>query len=481
MKFSIEENKFVEQDVDPDLLAVSGEDKNLSWKELEATAALFERKLRSLGLKSGQAVGILGHKQGDYLAAICACIKLGCPYIPMDDIYPKERISKILYIADVFCQINLETNTIETSFMGNLLHEYPKADDLIYIIFTSGSTGDPKGVQISRESVLSMLQWMEEDFFLPKETIFMNQAPFSFDLSVYEIMYTLNFGKTLILNSREQIKNYQSFLGRLQENKVNTWVSTPSFAWSQCIAENFNSNFLPAIEYFLFCGEILPKKLVKKLKLLFPTARIFNTYGPTEATVATTLVEITEEILNKYETLPIGYPKKGTLVYIDKDNQICIVGANVMKGYLNRQDLNETKMFTQGGLRGFKTGDLGAIKDDLLFCQGRMDDQIKLHGYRIELSEIDHALTKINGIKVATTLPIKRGEDVSRIVSFIKFDVQSSLTFSHFKEDLNRSLPTYMIPTEFFIIDELPMSSNHKIDRKKLLEIYQSNSLKKWS
>lgn len=176
MRFSIEEKNFIELDINPEQLAVVGADKTLSWKELAASASLYEKKLLSLGLKSGQAVGILGHKQADYMAVVCACIKMGCPYIPMDDIYPKERVSKILYIADVFCQINLETNVIETSFMGNLLNEFPKADDLIYIIFTSGSTGDPKGVQISRESVLSMLKWMHEDFGLPEKTVFMNQA-----------------------------------------------------------------------------------------------------------------------------------------------------------------------------------------------------------------------------------------------------------------------------------------------------------------
>lgn len=478
MRFSIAEKKFQEEEINPNQLAVAGADKNLTWKELKETALQYEKKLLSLGLTSGKAVGIYGHKQADYLAVICACIKMGCPYVPMDDIYPVERVSKIQYIADIFCQVNLETKTIETSFMGDLLNEYPKAEDLIYIIFTSGSTGDPKGVQISTESVLSMLKWMHEDFNLPSDSVFMNQAPFSFDLSVYEVMYFLNFGKSIILNSREQIAD-SHFFPRLKEFKTNVWVSTPSFAWSQTLNEAFNETYLTEMKYFLFCGEVLPVKLVKKLMSLFPNAKILNTYGPTEATVATTLVEITEEMLTKYDSLPVGYPKKNTRVYVDNEGQICIIGDNVMKGYLNRQDLNLSKMFIENGQRGFRTGDLGYEKDGLLFCNGRMDDQIKLHGYRIELSEIEHTLTKTSLVKEAACIAIKRGNEVQRIVAFLKLEDRST-DFETFKKNIHNSIPYYMIPSEFFLIEEFPKSVNHKVDRKKLSEIYQERKIIKW-
>ena len=474
MRFSIKQGVFIEKDINPSQLAVVGESKSLTWAELEQSSLAYESKLKDLGIKAGDLVTILGHKQADYIAVVCACIKLGCPYIPMDDIYPKERIARIMDIAKPFCLVNVETNSIEKSSV----HTPNRLLDLIYIIFTSGSTGDPKGVQISRDSAVSMVTWMHEDFGMPSKPVFMNQAPFSFDLSVYELMYTLNYGATMVLNSRDQILML-NFFDRLKENNVNTWVSTPSFAWSQCINEKFSSAFLPDLKFFLFCGEILPIKLVKKLNSLFPNATILNTYGPTEATVATTLIPVTPEIVAKYEYLPIGYPKKGSRVYIDEAGQICIVGDNVMNGYFNSPHLNEAKMFMSEGFRGFKTGDLGYEKDGLLFCTGRMDDQIKLHGYRIELAEIDQALMKIASIKDAAVVPIKRGPDVLRIVAFLRLE-NENCSFAECKEQIQKVLPYYMVPSEFFVIGELPLSTNHKVDRSKLLAMYTDKTVKKW-
>ncbi len=481
MKFSIKEKKFLEHDTAPDLLAVSDENCDITWHELSVRTSHYETQLKALGIKSGQAVAILGHKQVDYIAAICACIAMGCPYIPLDDIYPKDRILKILSISQASCLIDLKLKKIDTAFINWPIKEFSPEDDLIYIIFTSGSTGDPKGVQISRESVLSLLRWMQEDFQLPTNAVFMSQAPFSFDLSVYETMYFLTYGKSIILNSRDTIAQKSTFISRLKAKNINTWVSTPSFAWMQTTSEEFNQEFLPTVECFLFCGENLTLKLVKKLRLLFPKARILNTYGPTEATVATTIIEINDEIIAKYDPLPVGYPKKGTEVYTDENNEICIVGDNVMSGYLNREDLNSSKMFIKNELRGFKTGDQGRLADGMLFFQGRLDDQIKLHGYRIELSEIDFALATACGVKEAASIPIKRGEEVIRLIAFIKLDEKDTTTFDVFKDHIKQKLPSYMVPSEFILLKEFPMSNNHKIDRKKLKEIYQNEEVVKWN
>lgn len=479
MRFSIDQRKFIDSAKGSSQKAVVGADKVLTWSELEANALEFESKLIKSGAMPGDLVVIFGHKQSAYISAICACIKRGCPYIPIDDIYPQERVSKILEISAANFLINIESEAIE-----RIVHKehadsrVSLSEDLVYIIFTSGSTGDPKGVQISKENIVSMLNWMHEDFALPLDTVFMNQAPFSFDLSVYELMYFLNYGKTIILNSRQEIGS-PDFFDRLRKHKINVWVSTPSFAWSQCINENFNSNHLDELKYFLFCGEVLTVKLVKKLKSLFPQAVIMNTYGPTEATVATTMIEITSEIVAKYESLPIGYPKKGSQVYPDDTGQICIVGDNVMVGYLNAPELNAVKMFTSNGLRGFKTGDLGFVQDDLLFCKGRMDDQIKLHGYRIELSEIDQALLKVNHVKEAAVIPVERGGEVIRLAAFLKL-VDHHISHLELKNEIQKSLPYYMVPSEYFLLDELPLSPNHKVDRKRLKAMYSDKVIKKW-
>lgn len=480
MKFSINERCFVELEISPDLLAVAGQETTLTWKQLAQRTQFYADQLVQLGVRSGNVVGIYGHKQADYMAVICACMTLKCAYIPLDTIYPEDRVNRIINIANAFCLVDLDQGVINKNQEYNQQQKL-SFEDVIYIIFTSGSTGDPKGVQISKESVLSLLNWMHEDFSLPTPTVFMNQAPFSFDLSVYELMYTLHFGQTVVLNSREQIKNSSEFLSRLKLYKANTWVSTPSFAWSQCIIEDFCSQYLSEMQCFLFCGEVLPVKLAKKLKQLFSSSRVLNTYGPTEATVATTLVEITEEIMQKYSALPVGYPKKKSQVYVNNESEICVVGDNVMLGYLNRTDLNQDKMFLSEGHRGFKTGDIGYFQDGLLFCQGRMDDQIKLHGYRIELSEVEHVISSVAGVKEASVVPIRRGHEVIRLVAFLKIDLKNrDLSFGAFKNEAEKKLPSYMLPSEFIIVDHFPVSVNHKIDRKKLLEIYQNDPIQRW-
>lgn len=165
---------------------------------------------------------------------------------------------------------------------------------------------------------------------------------------------------------------------------------------------HFNTGGLPSLKVFLFCGEPLPRPLALKSRERFPRAVVINTYGPTEATVATTWVVIDDAVLASAQALPIGQAKPDSLVYVDQGD-ICIVGDHVMRGYLNRPDLNVTRMFGHfDGRRGFRTGDLGEQGvDGLLYCRGRMDDQIKLNGYRIELSEVDAALGALPGVSAA--------------------------------------------------------------------------------
>ena len=172
---------------------------------------------------------------------------------------------------------------------------------------------------------------------------------------------------------------------------------------------------------FLFCGEPLPAALAKKLRQRFPDAAILNTYGPTEATVATTWIEITDVVLAQHDPLPVGHAKPDCELLVT-DGEICIVGDHVMRGYLNRADLNEQKLFVHAdGRRGFRTGDLGQMEEGgLLFCRGRMDDQIKLNGYRIELAEIDEALHGLPGAEGGACAVLRRPDGTAvRLIGFV--------------------------------------------------------------
>jgi D-alanine--poly(phosphoribitol) ligase subunit 1 len=305
----------------------------------------------------------------------------------------------------------------------------------------------------------------------------MNQAPFSFDLSIYEVFAFLGIGGTIVLNSREQTADPEGYLTRLGRERISVWISTPSFARQQLLSKQFDGTHLPDLKVFLFCGEVLPHSLVKRLRERFPLAQVLNTYGPTEATVATTWMFIDDDILAKFDPLPVGRAKPDSVVRIAGSGEIEILGPHVMLGYLNRPELNDEKLFEESGQRGFRTGDVGEMGEDgLLFCRGRRDDQIKLNGYRIELQEIDKALQRLPGVSGSAVVPLRRPDGaVARLVAYVTMPSHTAPA-TDWKERLAASLPPYMVPSELLLAADLPVSTNGKIDRKALEQSYLAQS-----
>ncbi|AIT26646.1 D-alanine--poly(phosphoribitol) ligase [Bordetella holmesii] len=477
MRFDLSTFEFVASERDPQALAVVGADGQLSWAELEQAAAAWVERARARNITADVPVVVYGHKQTGFFVAMVGALMLGAPFVPVDTIYPAERLRRIVEIVGAGTVYDAAADRFEPGAAQ------PRALDeksLAYVIFTSGSTGDPKGVQIGRESVALLGQWMST-FGLGDAPVFMNQAPFSFDLSMYEVFGTLALGGTCVLSAREQIAAPADWYTRLAAHGIRCWVSTPSFAHQQLVNRDFSPATLPALDTFLFCGEPLTVALAKKLRQRFPLARIINTYGPTEATVATTAIVVDDAVIAAHDPLPIGYAKPDSRVYVE-EGELCIVGDHVMRGYLNRPDLNETKCFRAAdGRRGFRTGDLGEQGEGgLLFCRGRMDDQIKLNGYRIELSEIDAALHGLTGVRGGACAVLRRPDGTAvRLIGFLDVDVSAPAyagadVQADWKRLLAERLPPYMVPTEWVLCPSLPVSNNHKTDRKKLLEIYAS-------
>ena len=475
MRFDLKTFQFVDSARAPDALAVIGADRSLSWAQLRAEAEAWAAQAREYGVAPDVPVAIYGHKEAAFFVAMVGALLIGAPFVPVDTIYPPQRLRRIVEIVRAAAIYDAATQGFEPGDGVELAER-----GLAYVMFTSGSTGDPKGVQIGRESVGLLGDWMLGSFGLGEAPVFMNQAPFSFDLSMYEVFATLAAGGTCVLNSREQIGAAATWMGRLAQNGVTVWVSTPSFAHQQLANRDFSPATLPTLRTFLFCGEPLPAALAKKLRQRFPDAAILNTYGPTEATVATTWIAITDAVLAAHDALPVGHAKPACELRV-QDGEICIIGDHVMRGYLNRQDLNEAKLFVaEDGRRGFRTGDLGQLDaDGLLFCRGRMDDQIKLNGYRIELAEIDEALHGLPGVQGGACAVLRRPDGTAvRLIGFVAGLAQADASLldqdalSGWKERLARRLPPYMVPSELVSCAALPMSNNHKIDRKKLLDIY---------
>lgn len=494
MRYDFEQLKFADTERNADKLAVAGSDVDYTWGELQQKVYQLQTLFLELEIPKGHPVIIYGHKEALYPAAMLACIHAGITYIPMDKIYPKERIAHIMQVTGSQVVINCSGDPWELDsavVIDRALHisksrkpDYSESihgdgtDTLQYIMFTSGSTGAPKGVQITRGSVLTFLRWALQDFGFDENDVFMNQAPFTFDVSLCDVLNSFSRGASLVLTSTDMVKNQDDLLQRLRRYNCSVWTSTPSFVYLFLRHPDFRSSLLPAMKTFLFMGEDLPNRTCASLRKSFPEARLMNAYGPTEATIVTTLVEITDDILREYPSLPIGFPMPGCEILIDKINpedkegELILVGDHVSVGYFKNHESNAQKFFVHNGRRAFRTGDLGYYEKDMVFYIGRNDDQVKMHGFRIELNEISRVLCQHDSITDATTVALRRNNEVKKIVSFVLSGHTDLKPMDALVPFLEKRVPYYMIPGDIIRVEEFPYSVSHKVDKNKLIDEY---------
>lgn len=339
---------------------------------------------------------------------------------------------------------------------------------------------EPKGVLISKSSLLTFVTWAQKDFNFSEQDVFMNQAPFTFDVSLCDILNAFMRGSTLVLTSNEILKNQDDFIQRIKKYQCSVWTSTPSFAYLFLRHANFNATHLPQLKTFLFMGEPLPNRTCVSLKQAFNQVVLLNAYGPTEATIVTTLIEITDEIIQKYPLLPIGKPMPASQLLVhkineqEKEGEIIIVGNHVSDGYFKDEALTSKKFYIHNNTKAFRTGDLGYYQDDLLFCLGRNDDQVKMNGFRIELDEISQVILKNKKLADAICVGLSRNNEVKKIIAFIiiKQACNTQELIHEIKQHLQNNLPYYMIPGDILIVDSFPVNVSHKVDKNKLIEQY---------
>ena len=486
---------------DPKRLAYDYLGEEYTYATLKQASDSVAAELLNMKLAKGPIM-VYGGQEFATLATFLGCVKAGHAYIPVDSHSPKERLEIINEIAQpVACikseDVDLATDVpvVEPNELKELLirkvapvseANYVSGDENFYIIFTSGTTGLPKGVQISHDNLQSFVTWMQADFGLKAGETCLAQAPYSFDLSVMSLYPSLVMGGKLSVLPRQVTDNFKELFATLPKLSLDEWVSTPSFMDICLMQPTFDEKHLPQLKSFLFCGEELTHKTAATLKQRFPSAQIFNTYGPTEATVAISAVNISQEILAKYERLPIGYVKRESqIILVDNDLQpveagqpgeILLLGPGISKGYLNNPEKTAHAFVDFNGQPAYRTGDLGQFDEQgLLFYKGRLDFQIKMHGFRIELEEVDHHLDKVSLINQATTVP-KYGRDhkVNQLIAYVvaeKNDYESELALTQaIKKELSETTLNYMIPQRFKYVDSLPLTMNGKIDRKSLMQ-----------
>lgn len=444
----------------------------------------------------GNPILVYGHKQPLMAVAFLSCAFGGFPFIPVDSSTPFERLKAIM--ASARPQTILAVDSISGLAFSKLSKEkleeicekgaeielpYPDRtpDEIFYILYTSGSTGFPKGVMVTCENLDSFVGWMAELFPKPPAVI-LNQAAFSFDLSVADFWPALAWGSEEYVICRQMQKEYPLLFSTLERSSMELMVATPSFASLLLMDQSFCKNRLPSFNAVFFCGEPLPPGTAQKLLERFPGIRILNAYGPTECTVAVTAAEIGPKEA-KLPLLPVGKPKADVKIRIEKNKvpvedgepgEIVILGDSVAAGYVLEDPSHAFGRLE--GKRSYHTGDIGWMQNGVLYCAGRCDQQVKIQGYRIELQDVEKNLCALPGVDQAVVVCREAADGRAlRLIAFVIPKQEDPPTRAEIQALLAHRLPDYMRPS-IQLIKNFPLTENGKCDRKRLKEIANGRS-----
>lgn len=473
--------------------------EEITYAELNRRANRLAHHLMSLDLDCEALVGLMMERSPDVIVAILGILKAGCAYLPLDTESPPDRLALMIEDADLKVVLTRSSFPTERRTRGpewislDELELHQEAcnnpdlavdgNNLAYVMFTSGSTGRPKGVMIEHRSVVRLVKNTDYAKF-DAENIFLQFAPVTFDASTFEIWGALlNGGRLVIMPAGV---NSLSDLGTaIREHGVTTlWLTAGLF--HLMVDERIEE--LSSLRQLLAGGDVLSVPHVQKA-LSRLNCDLINGYGPTENTTFTCCYKVPRDI-ELGGTIPIGQPIANTQVYILDENmtpvpegeigELYVGGEGVARGYLNHDGLTAERFVvsphpTLSGKRLYRTGDLArCLPDKNIDFIGRVDNQVKIRGFRVELEEIEAAVIRQAGVRqaVAVTREISAGD--KQLVAFVVADPDGSCDRSEIKRHLEGTLPEYMVPMFIFPVDELPLTSNGKVDRLALLRTIPS-------
>ncbi len=490
-------HRVFEQVVDqyPEAIALDHKGHQLTYAELNQRANQLAHYLRELGVGPEVPVAISLDRSLEMIVGILGILKAGGAYVPVDPAYPRERIQYILEETQSPILVTVSSlNEIFQTFQGTVvnldtnsrLQEQPTTnpanlstpDNLAYFIFTSGSTGKPKGVMLQHKGLVNMGRSYLQKIGLKPGKRVLQFFSVSFDGSVADIFMALFSGSTLYIVPREIILGGEALVQFLENNGITHMVLTPS------LLTHLPKRELPELEVIVCGGENYSPELV--LNWQKDTRQFFNVYGPTEATVATSVVPV-DDIVKQFNKVLIGPPLPNYRHYVVDEylnpvpigaiGELLIGGVGVARGYLNRPDLTAERFIPDpfSGLEGeqlYRTGDLvRLLPNGYLEFVGRKDFQVKVRGFRIELGEIEVQLESHPAVKKAAVIAHEGSDGQKRLVAFVQIEKSDETPEAEeLKNFLSKSLPDYMIPSVIVFLDSLPLSPSGKVDRKALPE-----------
>jgi D-alanine--poly(phosphoribitol) ligase subunit 1 len=449
--------------------------------------------IKNVGIKNGYIAVHLSDDLEVY-AAILAIWASGNSFVPLHSGYPAARVSHIqetTHFKLVFSQhaaVNgIDTNThvcklsevthsdnLESIQLGNVLDT-----EVCYCLFTSGSTGLPKGVQITYANLAAFLKGFEAlNVSLPEGAGYLQMFELTFDLSILNFVWAWNHSGVVYHVGNHAIK-YGEISRILEEYPVDFAIMVPSIV--QLLRPFYDEIEWHTLKVLLFCGEAMTADLASAWEKCCPQARCINIYGPTECTIVCTSYELEKgNTAAMNGIVSIGKPFGDNLYFVADENAqevndgekglLWIGGPQVMPGYLKNDDLSKKVLIEKNGHLFYNTGDVVLELDDQIYYLGRLDQQVKINGYRIELSEIEFNANKILPDKCAV-ISVKDQKGFDLLVLFI--EQQASIDKQEVLKVLRNHLPEYMVPSVILSIEQFPLNSNGKLDRKELKNMYE--------
>ncbi|MDM3846737.1 MAG: amino acid adenylation domain-containing protein [Aphanizomenon gracile PMC638.10] len=510
----------------PQALAVLGKsitleqiEEKITYSELNNRANQLAHYLQKLGVKPDSLVAISIERSLEMIVAVLAVLKAGGAYVPLDPKLPQQRLAFILEDSQapiLLTQENLYLKFSEAGFdkvicldtdwklisTSHQLIENPISlvtnENLAYIIYTSGSTGRPKGVEIAHQSLVNFTTMAIQEYGISNSDQVLQFASLSFDTAAEEIYPCLTTGATLVLRNEQMLASSQQFWQQCQDWQI-TVLDLPTAYWHLLTSDTGDSVNIPHFLKLVIIGgeQALVENLRRwqqKIVNLPNPPKLVNTYGPTEATIVTTIYPFPNSI-SVWET-PIGKPIGNTQVYVlDKylqpvpigvAGELHIGGTGLARGYLNRPELTQEKFipnpFATGEIfplsnfsnRLYKTGDLVRFRPDgNLEFLGRIDNQVKIRGFRIEIGEIEAAIAQHPLVRMNAVITQVEPSGDKRLVAYIvpQADITTNLSINEVKEFLQHKLPDYMIPIAWVKLDNLPLTANGKVDYRSLPKV----------
>lgn len=486
----------------PNAVAVQ-DGQQLTYRELNERANQLAHYLQSLGVKPETLVGICIDRSLEMIVGLLGILKAGGAYVPLNPAYPQERLEYIL--EDTQLSILLTQQRVQQKLPGYtgqticldtdwvIIGQHSTANpissvqlhNLAYIIYTSGSTGKPKGVMIEHRSLINFVMTVTHEYGINASDRILQFASICFDTSIEEIFPCLIVGATLVLRTEQMSHSSDEFWRYCQQCQL-TILDLPTAYWHQLVAElkPQDKRIPPSLRIMIIGGEEAQLEKVKHWHIstahLPHSPELFNSYGPTEATVVTTLHRLNSSTAI---SVLIGRPISNVEVYIlDKylqavpigvSGELHIGGASLARGYWRRPELTAEKFIQNPIANGtcdrlYKTGDLARFRaDGALEYLGRVDNQVKVRGFRIELGEIETVLRQHPQVLQAVVVARSDIPEQKRLVAYI-VPHQQQASIDELRHFLKHKLPCYMVPKAFVLLEALPMTPNQKVDYRAL-------------